>query len=171
LSLQIRPASLKKAPSKTLRIKAYRVIASRLAPLSLEGSLKFGGRYNTPYQFGAIYCGQKEETCWAEIEKKFEGPVKRTRFKVVPIRVYLNKVLDLTDPQVLSILKITLQDLMDPNDHTLTRQIALSARDAGFEGIMAPSSAGPGTILAVFSDRLDPQSKLTIVKPRTSGQT
>ncbi len=171
MSKQVRPASLKKAPSKTLRINAYRVIASQLPPLSLEGSLKLGGRYNTPYQFGAIYCGQKEETCWAEIEKKFEGPVKRTQFKVVPIRVHLHKVLDLTDPQVLSRLKITLQDLTDPNDHTLTRQIAESAREAGFEGIIAPSSAGPGTILAVFSDRFDFQSKLTIVKHRKSGKT
>lgn len=166
MSKQIRPALLKKTPSRTLQIKAYRVIASQLAPLSLEGSLKFGGRYNTPYQFGAVYCAQKEETCWAEIEKKFEGPVKRTRFSVVPIRVHLNKVLDLTDPQVLSKLKITLQDLTDPNDYKLTRQIALSAREAGFEGIIAPSSAGPGTILAIFSDRLDSQSKLSIVKRR-----
>lgn len=163
---QIRPVLLKKALSKTLQITAYRVISSQLAPLSLEGSLKFGGRYNTPYQFGAVYCVQKEETCCTEIEKKFEGPVKRSRFSVVPIRVHLNKVLDLTDSQVLSKLKITLQDLTDPNDYTLTRQIALSAREAGFEGIIAPSSVGPGTIFAIFSDRLHSQSKLSIVKRR-----
>jgi len=120
-----------------------------------------------PYQFGAVYCAQKEETCWAEIEKKFEGLVKRTRFSVVPIRVHLNKVLDLTDSRVLAKLKITLQDLTDPNDHALTRQIALSAREAGFEGIIAPSSAGPGTILAIFSDRLDSKSKVSIVKRRS----
>ncbi len=166
MSKQIRPALLKKTPSRTLQIKVYRVIVSQLAPLSLEGSLKFGGRYNTPYQFGAVYCAQKEETCWAEIEKKFEGPVKQSRFNVIPIRVHLNKVLDLTDPKVLSKLKITLQDLTLPNEYTLTRQIALSAREAGFEGIIAPSSAGPGTILAIFSDRLDSQSKLSIVKRR-----
>lgn len=163
---QIRPASLKKVPSRTLQIKAYRVIASQLAPLSLEGSLKFGGRYNTPYQFGAIYCAQKEETCWAEIEKKFGGPVKRTQFSVVPMRVHLKKVLDLTDSRILSKLKITLQDLTNPNDYTLTRQIALSAREAGFEGIIAPSSVGPGTILAILSDRLASQSKLSIAKRR-----
>lgn len=163
---QTHPASLRKVPSRTLRIKAYRVIVSQLAPLSLEGSLKFGGRYNTPYQFGAIYCAQKEETCWAEIEKKFGGPVKRTQFSVVPMRVHLKKVLDLTDSDILSKLKITLRDLTDPNDYTLTRQIALSAREAGFEGIIAPSSAGPGTILAIFSDRLSPQSRLSIVKHR-----
>ncbi|MFQ5781229.1 MAG: RES family NAD+ phosphorylase [Nitrospiria bacterium] len=170
MSKQIRPASLKKAPSRSLRIKAYRVIASQLAPLSLEGSLKFGGRYNPPYRFGAIYCARNEETCWAEIAKRLEGPVKRTRFKVVPIRVRLNRVLDLTDSQVLSRLKITLRDLTDPNDHTLTRRIAEAAREAGFEAILAPSSAGPGTMLAVFSDRLDSRSKLTLVKRRKPRQ-
>ncbi len=135
-------------------------------PLSLEGSLMLGGRYNPPYQFGAIYCGWNEETCWAEIEKRLEGPVKRARFNVIPIRVHLNKVLDLTDPTVLSELKVERQDLTHPTDYTLTRRIANMAREAGFEAILAPSSASPGTIIAIFSDRLDTRSKLAVVKRR-----
>lgn len=161
-------SDLQKIQAKSLRIKAYRVIALNLPPLSLEGSLRFGGRYNPPYQFGAIYCGECEATCWAEIEKKAEGPILQKRFSVVALRLHLQKVLDLCDPEVLSRLKLKQTDLVHPTDHAMTRLIAENARDAGFEAILAPASTGSGQILAVFSDRLNEKSSMTLVKPRRS---
>jgi RES domain-containing protein len=153
-------------PSKFQK-RVCRIIARHYGqvPLSLEGSLIYGGRYNIPYQFGALYCGITEDVCWAEIEKRMEGTVKRSRFRVYQLRIYLQKVLDLTDPQVCTELKIDPEFLIHQNQYVLTRQIAKEARDAGFEAIIAPSATGTGVILAIFSDRLDPRSRVEIVKP------
>ena len=156
-----------KIKQRKFRKRVYRIIARyyRQVPLSLEGSLIYGGRYNIPYQFGALYCGITEEVCWAEIEKRAEGPVKRSRFKVYQLQIYLQKVLDLTDPQVCTELKIDPESLMHQNQYILTRQIAKDAREEGYEAIIAPSATGTGVILVIFSDRLDPRSKVEIVNP------
>ena len=156
-----------KIKQRKFRKRVYRIIARyyRQVPLSLEGSLIYGGRYNIPYQFGALYCGITADVCWAEIEKKMEGPVKRSRFKVYQLQIYLQKVLDLTDPQVCTELKIDPESLMHQNQYILTRQIAKDAREEGYEAIIAPSATGTGVILVIFSDRLDPRSKVEIVNP------
>jgi len=161
---QIRSEYLRKVKPKAFQETVYRVLVRRFSPLSLEGSITFGGRYNPPYQFPALYCGFTPEICWSEIEKKIEGPIDRSRFKMTAIRVRLQKVLDLTDSKVLSALGIKPELLIHPTDHVLTRQIAILAREAGFEAILAPSSAGPEHILAIFSDRLSSKSKVEIVK-------
>lgn len=167
MSKSVRSKRFGKIKPSKFRKRVYRIIARHYGqvPLSLEGSLIYGGRYNIPYQFGAIYCGITADVCWTEIEKKIEGPVKRSRFRVYQLQIYLQKVLDLTDPQVCTELKIYQESLIHPTQYVLTRQIAKEARNAGFEAIIAPSATGTGVILAIFSDSLDPRSRVEIVKP------
>jgi len=164
LSKSIHADRLGKIKPRRFRKRVYRIISRHYghAPLSLEGSLIYGGRYNIPYQFGALYCGITKEVCWAEIEKKTEGPVKRSRFRVFQIQVYLQRVLDLTDSQICSELNIDTESLIQSTRYVLSQKIAKEAREAGFEAILTPSSTGGGAILAIFSDQLDPQSKLEI---------
>ena len=164
----IRPALLKKIKAKPFRAKVYRIIARHYQhqPLSQERSLSYGGRYNPPYQFGALYCGLSEEICWLEIEKRHEGPLKRSRFKLIPIRLHLQKVLDLTDSRIRTELNIKFKSLIHPTDYSVTQKIARLAREAGFEGILAPSSSESGSILAIFMDRLLPQSKVRVRRSR-----
>lgn len=166
MAKRVRSKSIRKVKARAFFATVYRVLARRYPPLSLEGSLSYGGRYNPPYQFGALYCGLTQTICWSELEKRIEGPIHRSRFKIVPIRARLQKVLDLTDPKVLLKLGIELKTLIHPTDRHLTRQIAVLAREAGFEAILAPSSAGPGQILAVFSDQLSSESKVEVVKKK-----
>jgi len=164
----IRPALLKKIKAKPLRARVYRIIARRYQHklFSQEGSLPYGGCYNPPYQSGALYCALSEEICWLEIEKRNEGPLKRGSFKFIPIHLHLQKVLDLTDSRIRTQLNIKLESLIHPTDYRVTREIARLAREAGFEGILAPSSAGSGSIFAIFLDRLLPQSKVILRKSR-----
>lgn len=136
--------------------KAYRDRA-----LSLEGSLLIGGRYNPPFEFGALYGGESPEVCWAELEKKHEGPLKRGAFHIAPLAVRLRRVLDLTDPTICDHLGLTPEEITRPADYTVTRAIARAARAAGFEAILAPSSSGTGAILAIFTDRLGAGSTVT----------
>jgi len=70
--------------------------------------------------------------------------------KMMALRVRLRKALDLTEPRILSELGINLKMLSQATDYDLTRQIATLALKSGFEAILAPSSTGPGKILAIF---------------------
>ena len=124
--------------------------AYRDRALSLEGSLLVGGRYNPPFEFGALYGGQSPELCWAELEKKHEGPLKRGAFHIMPLAVRLRRVLDLTDPTTCDHLGLTPEEITRPAEYTVTRAIARAARAAGFEAI-----------LAIFTDRLGAGSTVT----------
>lgn len=128
----------------------------------MEGSLLYGGRYNPPSEFGALYCGSSSEICWAELENKHEGPLRRSAFRVVRVAVRLQRVLDLTERAVQAMLGVTSPDLTRRAEYTLTQAIARAAREAGFEAILAPSSTGTGAILAIFADRLDDRSRVAV---------
>lgn len=143
-----------------IRSVGYRIVVQdyRRQVLSLEGSLRFGGRYNPPFEFGALYLGLSRETCWAELARKHEGPLRRAAFHLATLTVRLQRVLDLTDPTVCRQLGIDPAMLVQPADYTLTRSIARAARENGFEAILAPSAAGTGPILSIFTDRLAPGS-------------
>lgn len=136
----------------------------------MEGSVWFGGRYNPPGEFGALYCGLTTETCWAELETKHEGRLKRGGFRVVRVSVRLQRLLDLTASTVQDSLGLTADALTRPSDYALTRAIARSAREAGFEAILAPSAAGMGTILAIFADRLGEGSRVAMKTRTTRSQ-
>ena len=63
----------------------------------------------------------------------------------------LGAVLDLTDPSILTTLKLTGTDLIGDN-YEDTQRIAAAAESAGFAGILAPSAALPGRrTLVVFA--------------------
>ena len=74
------------------------------------------------------------------------------------IEVNAVRVLDLTDAAVLSALHISVGDLL-ADDRALSQAIAAAAKDAGFDGIIAPSATGVGVTLAIF-DALDSTSRL-----------
>lgn len=166
MAKRVRSQTVEKVKPGIFKARVFRIVGRGIPPLSLEGSVAYGGRYNPPYRFGALYCGLSEEICWSEIQKTLEGSVNRRRFAVVSISVHLHKILDLTDEKVLRQLKIESKFLIHPIDYNLTRRIAAAAREAGFEGILAPSARGPGRILAIFSDGLDRKSRISIVKKR-----
>lgn len=64
-------------------------------------------------------------------------------------------VLDLTDSRVREAVGLEAGDLTG-DDYTSSQTIAAAARDAGFEGVLAPSAALPGrTTLVVFARALD----------------
>jgi RES domain-containing protein len=146
---------LSKIKPRTLSAGVFRIIGRAYQLqllLMLEGTTTFGDRQNPSFQFGALYFGLTREICLKEIEKKNEGPVKKTRFKQFLARVSLQKVLDPTDSLNQIVLEIQNEDLIKPFDYGLTQKIAIKTRPIGYEAVPAPSSAGKGKILAVFQD-------------------
>ncbi|MFV1949452.1 MAG: RES domain-containing protein [Anaerolineales bacterium] len=78
----------------------YRAVTPvyRRSFVTMEGAFQWGGRYNTPGEFGALYLSKTRKDCAAEITRRSSHPPK---YIVGKIRVKLGKVCDLTDPELL----------------------------------------------------------------------
>ena len=157
------PEGLAALPGRAVRGTFFRALLAAFAtqPLSIEGSLRHGARYNPRGAFGALYCGERPAVCAAEIRKRAAGqPV--APYRLARIRVALHRVLDLTDPATLAALALRPEDLLR-DDWQPTQRLAAQARAAGFEGLLAPSAAGPGRTLIIFPDRLESRSRIRLV--------
>ena len=121
-----------------------------------RGAFFGGGRYNVPEQFGALYLGESLEAVRAEVARRRapKAPMVLGVFEVT-----LNRVCDLTNPEIRNRLGLQADNLVK-DDWSLTQEVAIVVREAGFEGILAPSAAGPYVNLIVFSDRLLPDSRV-----------
>jgi RES domain-containing protein len=122
-------------------------------PLSGRGARIQGGRWNPPDSFPVLYLGLDRET----VTNEFLRLARRSRRDpedFLPRVLYrydldLTNVLDLRGPDALDAVglwpsKITGDDLRP------CQAVGDAARHADREGILAPSAAGPGVVLAVF---------------------
>jgi RES domain-containing protein len=135
------------------------VIPSRTGTiLEIEKSEQYGGRYNTPGQFGALYLSRTIKGCEKEVDRR---PGRPDRYDVGKIKVTLEKVCDLTDPELLKKLKIA-KDQLITDDYIETRLLGELAREEGFEAIIVPSAAGNFNNLVIFKDKLIGKSRVEL---------
>jgi RES domain-containing protein len=123
------------------------------------GALLVGGRYNPAGEFGALYLAESQEACRAEVTRRIEPDAAMS---LGELEVDLEVVCDLTDPTTLRALGVTHAALVGA-DWSVTQAIGRALRDAGFEGLVAPSAAGSYTILVLFKDRHHPPSSIRVV--------
>ena len=116
----------------------------------MDGAFRWGGRYNAPGEFGALYLSKTKKGVVAEITRR---PAHPTKYIAGKIRVKLGKVCDLTDPDLLRKLSITKKHLV-ADDWSETQALGNLIREAGFEGIIVPSAAGNFNNLVIFVDHL-----------------
>ncbi|MGA9883505.1 MAG: RES family NAD+ phosphorylase [Candidatus Acidiferrales bacterium] len=130
-----------------------------LDPLATTGSLKAGGRFNPPNEFGALYASLDADTAVQEVARGL-----RTRgidpqqfpdgtWWVYELDVELESVLDLTVADALKKGGISANSLTG-RDVSGTRRMAADARERGYEALLVPSAAAPGSKnLVIFLDR------------------
>lgn len=112
------------------------------------------GRYHRPGGSGVWYASDQEQGAWAELFRHFldvgVDPFEIRR-RVGRVLVEGLRVLDLTDPEVRKALRVSEAELIG-DDYMVTQSLAAAARQARFEGILAPSAALPGRrTLVVFA--------------------
>lgn len=120
----------------------------------------YSWRYNPKGEFGVLYLSISSECAYREKLKQVHGR-KRDLFPQVvgAFKVNLTKCLDLTNPSLRQTLGVSVDQLIDPSDFSLTQSIAREARNLGFEAIVAPSAVGEDcSSLVVFKDKLIPPS-------------
>jgi len=147
----------------------FRLISSKHADeiLSPLGSLEYGGRYNPPGEFGALYIGETREVCEAERNRKTKDFLLVSQI-TGKIKVSCEKVLDLTDPKTLKKLGIKKEELLREEKDggwDLTWNIARLAYQFGIEAILAPSITGVGNNLVIF-DKYIKSGKVKLISKR-----
>lgn len=143
--------------------QAFRHVAHDRHPLSGSGARLHGGRWNPPDSFSTLYLALERETTVNEFyrlaTRQGRAPEDFLPRRMYRYEVALSAVLDLRDPAARASLNLSDPELR-ANDASKCRQIGESVHYLGLEGILAPSAAGEGTILAVFFDRLHADSQI-----------
>jgi RES domain-containing protein len=165
---------------KTFDATVYRATTFRYANqadlVSGEGSQQFGGRWNPPGRFRAVYASLTAETAIAESlrtgRKYGIAASTRTPLVLVAIDVILTRALDLTARQVRSRLGVS-NEKMVANDWLAEQLNGLECRsqlvgrlafEAGVEALIVPSTLrNRRKNLVIFPERLLLNSRLEVV--------
>lgn len=155
---------LDQLPRQPLQTVAYRHVSKDRQPLSGEGARIQGGRWNPAESFPTLYVGLTEDIVAAEF-RRLALRSGRSTADFLPRQLYevdvrLQLVLDLTDGKHVAALGLDAPDLVS-DDLTKCQALGDAAHYLGTEAVLAPSAAGAGVALAVFTDRLGPASVLT----------
>ncbi len=145
--------------------EAFRHVSPDLEPLSTTGARIHGGRWNPPERFGALYLALDVETVAAELRRTAASQnlelvdlLPRTLYR---FHVRAGRLLDLTSPEAAAALDLSPRELHG-RVRTRCQAVGAAAHYLSVEGILAPSAAGPGSVLALYPDRLGPEA---IVEP------
>jgi len=133
--------------------------------------MEHGGRLNPPRSFPVAYFSEDDELCRRGMNRWLrEDGDPELRHTILVAEMHLPKVLDLNDLAVRRRLGISLADLADSDDMTLSQSIGAAAHRAGFLGVLYPRPLSAGGLnLAAFCDRTSAR-EISIVgaRPLTS---
>lgn len=163
-------------PRLPLSTKVFRVVREGVDPLATSGSLKAGGRFNPPNEFGALYTSLEATTAAKEAIRGLRqrgvdpGQFPEGAWWAYELEVKLESVLDLTDVDVLRKSGIP-ESSLTGGDLTATRRIAAEARELGYEALLVPSAASAGSKnLVIFLDKLAARLIVLSSKPVTLSE-
>lgn len=145
-----------------IRVQAvvYRVVGDGVDPLGTVGSLRAGGRFNAPGEFAALYTSLDPVTASKEVARGLrQRDIDPSQFSpsswwLYELEVEIESVLDLTNPEILQRIEVKSEALTRDELNT-PRNLAAEARSNGFEALLVPSAAAPGSKnLVMFLDKL-----------------
>lgn len=152
-------------PRMPIATATYRHVTVGRPPLSGEGARIQGGRWNPPERFPTLYLALSTAVAVAEFQR-MATLNRRALGDFLPRELYridvsLQAVVDLRAPSALAALGMTADELTG-EDRRLTQAIGDAAHYLSVEAILAPSAAGTGDVLAVFTDVLESASTLDV---------
>jgi RES domain-containing protein len=143
----------------------FRHVASGRHPLSGAGARSVGGRWNPPQSFATLYLADSKATVEAEFQR-MAGRQGLDPAQFLPRRIYrlgveLQAVVDMTQPA--SLMPALAELDLSADDLSAAQAVGEAAQYLGREAILAPSATGSGLVLAVFIDRLLPESRVEAI--------
>jgi RES domain-containing protein len=154
--------------------EAFRHLPPAYDPLSGRGARIHGGRWNPPDSFSVLYLGLDRQTVVDEFERLARRQ-RRDPSDFLPRAFYrydltLQNVLDLRNAEALAAIGLSVAELSSDQLEACQR-VGRAARHAGREGILAPSAASEGTVLALFLDGMQPGSTIAPTRMETWEST
>lgn len=155
--------------------ETWRNHGRRYGAIDPGGSRLVSGRYHrAPDRFpndfcwSALYLSLSDGGAIAELTRRVEPTTLAglNNRRLTRVRVSLSAVVDLRDP---SVLGLTLADVTDDYDYTITQAVAAAALRHGVEGLLVPAASLVSANLVVLVDNLLPTSliePLDSVDPR-----
>jgi RES domain-containing protein len=144
-----------------LEAEAFRHAGPGYPPLSTEGARVHGGRWNPPDSFPVLYVALSRESVVAEFyrlaQRQSMAPENLLPRRMNRYQVRLTAVLDLRSLPTLATVGLVAADLQ-ADDPSRCQAVGNAAHYVGFEAVWAASATGVGEIVAVFYDRLLPDS-------------
>lgn len=148
----VRPGAVHDVLPRPVALRCWRQCSPRRSLAPVPGRTpSYPGRYHRPGSLNVCYLSDRETAAWAEYFRHTAGlgvAAAEVRRRVGRLRVELDAVLDLTDPDVRRSVGVSSGQLVG-EDHAGCQDLALSAAAAGFHGILAPSAALPGRRMLV----------------------
>jgi len=139
----------------------YRHAAYAYPPLSGDGARRFGGRWNPRGSFPVLYLADSVETVTAEF-RRLASLQARATSDFLPRALHAIEcdrleLLDLREPEPRASVGLSDADLF-ADDRAACQAVGEAAEFLGYQGVLAPSAAGPteGFVIAVFTERPRP---------------
>lgn len=152
--------------------------------LTGAGSMKAGGRFNAAGSFPVVYCSATPELAMIEslaFQRRAGLPVERAMplvFKAISVQV--QRLLDLTDTNVLVAFAVTADQLLTDawwqarlrGEESLTQAVGRAAHANGVQALRVASahSADHGHNLLLLPDHIAPPSELKVLRHPRSGR-
>jgi RES domain-containing protein len=129
--------------------------------LSGEGARRFGGRWNPPLLFPAIYLADSARACMVEVERAANAAsttaekMLEAAYRLHTIDVAELSVLDLRTPEAQDAVGLEIDDIFC-DDWAACQAVGLAAWLLHMQGILAPAAGGVGLVITAYEQRTRP---------------
>jgi RES domain-containing protein len=150
---------IRAAPSRGFNGTVWRVHWRAVAAVDWRFSLHSSGQYHRGLDlfaddeaFAALYTSLAPEIAiWEMVRRSAARDLSYLKNNVLAeLEVDLDRVLDLSNPSVIGMSR---EELTGP-DHGVCQDLAATAVERDFQGLLAPSAALPGSNLVIFPRNL-----------------
>ena len=139
----------------------YRYTGAHRDALSGEGARRFGGRWNPPLLFPAIYLADSTRACMVEVERAAQAAsttaanMLEAAYRLHTIDITDLAVLDLLSPQARESVGLETDDIYG-DDWSACQAVGHAAWFLHMQGVLVPTAGGVGLVVTAYEQRTRP---------------
>lgn len=136
----------------------FRYTGAHRDALSGEGARRFGGRWNPPLLFSAIYLADSEQACMVEVERAAQAASTRAEklleasYRLHAVEATDLAVLDLTTLEAREAVGLDDDDIYG-DDWSACQAVGHAAWFLHVQGVLVPAAGGVGLVITAYEQR------------------
>jgi RES domain-containing protein len=141
--------------------ESFRYTGAHRDPLSGEGARRFGGRWNPPLLFPAIYLADSARACMVEVERAADAAsttadkMLQAAYRLHTVDVAELAVLDLRTAEAQEAVGLEVDDIFG-DDWAPCQAVGHAAWFLHMQGVLAPAAGGVGLVITGYEQRTRP---------------